>query len=89
MNKGDLIKAVQSRTFKAAAPEIVNATFEIMAEGLAAGNDVAIAGFGTFKAKLRQAKTGRNPRTGETIEIPQKMTVTFTPGKALREGMNG
>lgn len=90
MNKAELIKKVEeatgfSSTTAKAATEMVLGE---IAEALAAGENVQIAGFGVFSVKYRAARTGKNPQTGEIVEIPAKKTVSFKPAKALKDMMN-
>lgn len=65
-----------------------DALYNAFAETVAAGEGVQIAGFGNFAVKERAARTGRNPRTNETIEIPASRYVAFTAGKALKDKLN-
>ena len=58
---------------------------EVISDELANGGSVTLVGFGTFKVVQREARTGRNPKTGASINIPAKKVVTFKPGKALKE----
>lgn len=87
MTKTELIAAVAERTgaTKKDAEQIVNATFETIAAQLAAGDKVQITGFGSFEIKSREARTGRNPLTGETIQIAATRTPAFKAGKALKD----
>jgi len=57
-------------------------------ESLAAGVNVQMVGFGTFKTSERKARTGRNPQTGEALQIPAKTAITFSAGKALKDAVN-
>ena len=66
---------------------VVNATLEAMTAELTAGNRVQLAGFGIFETKTRQARTGRNPKTNEVIEIPASTSVTFKPSKTLKDAV--
>lgn len=66
----------------------VNAVFQAIENELATGGKVQIAGFGTFKVKERAARTGRNPRTNETITIEAAKLPAFTPGKALKDAVS-
>lgn len=90
MNKSELIDAVATETGlnKTQAERAVTATLGKISSTLASAEDVALAGFGTFTAKIRPARTGRNPRTGEHLEIAASTTVAFKPGKALKEALN-
>ena len=72
---------------KATADASVTALFEIIGEALARGESVSIPGFGTFSVKDRAARQGRNPRTGEAIEIAASKVASFKPGKGLRDAV--
>src|SRR5271156_3148621 len=67
----------------------VNAMFDEMAEVLERGDRIEIRGFGTFAVKHRQARQGRNPRTGEMVAVDTKQVPFFRAGKELRSGLNG
>lgn len=67
------------------AIEAVGSLFELIAQNLEEGHEINIAGFGKFKVTERAARTGRNPATGETIDIPAKKAFKFTPAKALKD----
>ncbi|MDY0163721.1 HU family DNA-binding protein [Desulfobotulus sp.] len=88
MNKGDLVaevaKVVSSKKDAQAAVDCVFAT---ITKALADNEPVTLVGFGTFKAMERQARKGRNPQTGEEIEIGARKTPKFIPGKALKDSM--
>lgn len=90
MNKGELIDAVsaQSGLAKAEATRAVDAVLEAVTGALKKGDSVALVGFGTFVVKTRAARSGRNPRTGETIEIAASKTPGFKAGKALKDAVN-
>ncbi|UCC23818.1 MAG: HU family DNA-binding protein [Gemmatimonadales bacterium] len=94
MNKSELVDALADRTgmTKADAARAVDAVFDtdggILAGVLAKGDRVQITGFGTFEAKQRKARTGRNPRTGETIHISASKTPSFRAGKGLKDAIN-
>lgn len=94
MNKSELVDALADRTgmTKADAGRAVDALFStddgILAEALNKGDRVQITGFGTFEAKHRKARTGRNPRTGETIQIAASKTPSFRAGKGLKDFIN-
>ena len=90
MNKQELIDAVASGagTSKLAAEEAINTVFETIAKMMAAGDAVQLIGFGSFGAGERAARTGRNPKTGEPIEIAAGKTVKFTAGKAFKDAVN-
>lgn len=89
MNKTDLINAVvEAGVSKADATKAVAATFDAITAALAEGDKVSLVGFGTFAVKERAARTGLNPRTKETIEIPAAKTPAFKAGKALKDAVN-
>jgi len=90
MNKSDIADQVADRigVNRAAAGDAVEAVFDAVGETLAQGEEVRIAGFGTFGIRNRPARTGRNPRTGESIEIRASTAPTFRPGKSLRDAVN-
>ena len=67
---------------------IVSTVFDEITEALARGDRVELRGFGAFSVKVREARTGRNPRTGESVEVPRKTVPFFKAGKELRERMN-
>jgi integration host factor subunit beta len=68
---------------------IVNAIFEEIIEAMASGNRVELRGFGAFSVKQRDARVGRNPRTGESVAVDQKHVPFFKAGKLLRDRLNG
>jgi len=68
---------------------IVNTVFEEISEALSRGDRVELRGFGAFSVKKRDARTGRNPRTGETVEVEEKHVPFFKTGKLLRDRLNG
>ena len=90
MNKRDLadVVAYETGTGRRRAMESVNLVFETIAEALREGADVRITGFGTFEVRQRTARTGRNPRTGEAVEIPATRSPAFKPSKALKNRIN-
>jgi len=90
MNKGELIEeiAVRGNLKKAEAQRAIDALCEVISERVAAGDTVAMPPLGRFSYAVRSARTGRNPRTGEAIEIPEKATVQFRPSEALRRKLN-
>lgn len=87
MNRKELSNAVAKKVniTQALANDAVGATFDTIKETLSKNEKVEIIGFGSFEAKLRDARTGRNPQTGETIEIPATVAATFKPGKAFKD----
>ncbi len=90
MNKGDLIEAVATAAnlSKADAGRAVDAVISSITGALQGGNQVSLVGFGTFTVKARAARTGRNPRTGETIQIKASKVPGFKAGKALKDAVN-
>lgn len=90
MYKKDLIKvaAAKSGLSEAQMKEALDAMLEVIGEALQAGERVQLTGFGTFNVSERKARTGRNPRTGEPIEIPARTVPTFKAGKGLKDAVN-
>lgn len=92
MNKTELVAQVRARSAgkltQVQAEEAVNTILATMMEALGNKEPVQLTGFGSFKTSKRNARTGRNPRTGEPLEIPESRTVTFKPGKELKEMLN-
>ena len=90
MNKEDLIGQVATGVgiSKADAAKSVDSVFSNITSSLKSGNEVRIVGFGTFLVANRAATTGRNPRTGESIQIPAKKVPKFRAGKALKNTVN-
>ena len=86
MNKRDLVECVASELGapRVVAERAVKAVLDGILEGVERDRSVTIAGFGTFERKARAAWTGRKPRTGETLTIPETSTVTFRPAAALK-----
>ena len=72
---------------KAAAKDAVDGVFEAIGEALANGEEARILGFGTFGARNRPARTGRNPRTGESVSIAAVTVPVFKPGKTLKDAV--
>jgi len=90
VNKNDLISSVaaDSGLSKADATKAVDAVFDSIEKSLKSGNEVRLVGFGTFSVADRKASTGRNPRTGESIQIPASKQPKFKAGKGLKEAVN-
>ena len=90
MNKMDLIASVaeQADVTRAKATEAVDAVFGAIEAALKAGEEVRLVGFGTFATAKREASTGRNPRTGEEIQIAASINVRFKAGKGLKDAVN-
>jgi len=91
MNKSQIADRLAGRmgVSKAAAAGAVDAVLEAIGEALAKHEEVRLAGFGTFAAKHRPARTGRNPQTGEAVSIPASVAPAFRAGKALKDVVNG
>jgi DNA-binding protein HU-beta len=87
MNKTELIAAVAANTglTKKDAERAVSATFEAITASLTKGDKVQVSGFGIFEVKAREARTGRNPRTKETIQIPATRLPAFKASKTLKD----
>lgn len=89
MNKSDLIEEVAKVVkTKKEAQEAVDSVFAVITQALKKEDAVAIAGFGTFKVSKRAARKGRNPQTGEEIDIKASNVPKFVPGKALKTAVN-
>ena len=90
MNKADLIESLSGALDlpRGQAERIVNAVFDEIVTGLKRGDKVNISGFGTFVVSDRKARTGRNPKTGEPIDIPASKAAKFRAGKALKDMLN-
>jgi len=90
VNKNDLVANVAeaSGLSKADAAKAVESTFEAVTSELSGGGEVRLVGFGTFSVAQRRASTGRNPRTGEAIQIPASKQPKFKAGKALKDAVN-
>jgi len=91
MNKTELIgKVAQTAGMKKKDTEkVINSFIDVVKDALAQGDTVTILGFGTFLARERAAREGRNPRTGEPIQIPATRVPVFRPGRALRDSVSG
>ena len=90
MNKSELVAALAQKAelSKKDAEKALSAFVEVVSETLKAGDKVQLVGFGTFEAKERPARSARNPRTGEAIEIEASKTAAFKGGKALKDSLN-
>ena len=89
MNKTELIKSIATKaslTNKSAAAAL-DATIQSITEALKAGEKVSLPGFGTFEVRTRAARTTRNPRTGEPVEVAEKKVPSFKAGKGLKEAV--
>jgi DNA-binding protein HU-beta len=90
MNKSELIEAVASEAelSKADATRATDAVFDSISNALRKGDQVTLVGFGTFSVRERAARTGRNPQTGEAINIKASRMPGFKAGKALKDAVN-
>ena len=90
MNKDDLVSAVATSTgmSKTDGAHAVDAVLASISAALKGGNEVRLTGFGTFSVAHRKASEGRNPRTGERIQIPASKLPKFKAGKSLKEALN-
>jgi DNA-binding protein HU-beta len=90
MTKSDLIDSLANRQGmpKQKAEEIVNSVFDDIVAALKNGDKVNVSGFGTFAVSHRKARTGRNPKTGETIQIASSRAARFKAGKGLKESLS-
>jgi DNA-binding protein HU-beta len=90
MNKTELIAVVADKAglSKKDADVAVNAVLDAIVENVTGGEKVQLVGFGTFEARTRSAKVGKNPRTGESIEIPASKIPAFKAGKAFKDTVN-
>jgi DNA-binding protein HU-beta len=89
MNKADIVEKVHEvlGTTKADADRAVETVLDSIIGGLKGGKEVSIAGLGIFSTKMRQARTGRNPRTGESIQIPAMRMPKFRAAKGLKDAV--
>lgn len=87
MTKADLVEEVADATdlSKKSSEVVVTAFFDSIVDALSHGDKVELRGFGSFNLRHRKPRLGRNPKTGETVEVPAKIVPYFRPGKALRE----
>jgi DNA-binding protein HU-beta len=90
MNKAQLIDSIAdgSGVSKSVAEKMLDVMLETITGALKQGDSVAIVGFGTFKVSERAARSGRNPRTGETIDIAAAKVPKFSAGKAFKDALN-
>jgi DNA-binding protein HU-beta len=90
MTKADLIEGLANKLGmgKGEAEKAVNIVLDDIINALKQGERVNISGFGTFSVSTRQARTGRNPKTGESIEISASRSAKFKPGKQLKDSLN-
>lgn len=87
MNKSELTKFVADNTGirLTEAAKVVDTVFDTITDTLRKGNPVVVSGFGTFTPKTRAAREGRNPSTGQVIQIPKRTTATFKPAAVLKD----
>ena len=91
MTKSEMIQRIADQNphlYLRDVERIVNTVFDQITEALANGDRVELRGFGAFSARRRQARTGRNPRTGESVSVDEKQVPFFKCGKELRERLN-
>lgn len=91
MKKAELIEKIAAETgmTKKDVNAVCDALVATIADVMAADDSIQLAGFGTFASKSRAARTGRNPQTGATIEIPASRQASFSASKALKDKLNG
>ena len=91
MTKKELAQALAGKTdlSASAAEDVLNTALEIVSDSLAKGEDVKLAGFGNFETRERAARTGRNPQTGEEIQIAASTSVGFKAATQLKRAVNG
>ncbi len=87
MTKADIVERISATTglTKKDTAMVINRFFEVVTEALSQGNNIEIRGFGSFKVKTRRARKARNPRTGETVDVPSRQVPTFKPSKELKD----
>ena len=91
MIKSELVARIAERNphlYQRDVENIVNAILDTIADALARGDRVELRGFGAFSVKKRDARTGRNPRTGETVSVTEKVIPVFKTGKEMRQRLN-
>lgn len=87
MNKAELVTAIAKNTksSKSQAEQYLDATLAIIQKTVSKGEEVKIVGFGSFSKAVRKAKTGRNPKTGQTVNVPNTNIPRFKPGKEFKD----
>ncbi|MBQ4425387.1 MAG: HU family DNA-binding protein [Lachnospiraceae bacterium] len=90
MNKKELIAAIaeEANVSKKDAAVVFDATFKVIGKALENGEKISVSGFGTFDVHERKARTGKNPRTGEAVEILASKSPAFKPSQVLKAGLN-
>ncbi|CCW16535.1 DNA-binding protein HU-beta [Sphingobium indicum BiD32] len=91
MNSSELVEqiAAANNLTKADAKKVVDSVFSAIAEAAAKGDEIALNAFGKFKVKSSPAREGRNPSTGETIQVAASKKLTFSAAKAIKDKLNG
>lgn len=91
MNKSELVQAIADRTgsSKAQAEQALSAVIDVVSEAVAGGDKVTLPGFGTFEKRERSAREGRNPQTGETVQIAATSVPAFKAGAAFKKQVAG
>jgi DNA-binding protein HU-beta len=90
MNKTELVNAIaeEANVKKTEAENVLNAIINCVGKTLGKGDKITLVGFGTFETKKRSAREGRNPKTGETIQIKESIVPSFKAGKTLKDKVN-
>ncbi len=90
MKKSEIVASLadSNELSRGKAEKVVDDLLELIADALAKGDKVVLSGFGTFEVRTRVARSGRNPRTGETIDVPEQKTPAFKVGKLLKDAVN-
>lgn len=90
MTKADLVEQIASRVAlsKKDSETVVNTVFQCIIDALSYGDKVELRGFGSFRTRDRDSRIGRNPKTGDRVEVPQKKVPFFKPGKNLKKLVN-
>ncbi|HIJ75920.1 MAG TPA: integration host factor subunit alpha [Deltaproteobacteria bacterium] len=91
LTKAHIVEALFAKNIftKTQSAQVIETLFELIKQSLQNGEEVLISGFGKFSVKEKQARKGRNPRTGQTILLPPRKVVTYKCSGILRAGMNG
>jgi DNA-binding protein HU-beta len=87
MNKAQLVEKVAelTRTTKQQSEQILDATLEVIQKAVSKGDEVKLVGFGSFSRGIRKARSGRNPKTGASVQIPGSRVPRFKPGKEFKD----
>jgi integration host factor subunit beta len=90
MTKADLVERIAAKVdlSKKDSEIVINTVFHCIIEALARNDKVELRGFGSFRTRKRKPRIGRNPKTGESVEVPQKRVPFFKPGKTLKKLVN-